>query len=191
LQSPPGLGSGGLGQSTLVAASAMVPFSLLSVASSQVLPRLLGFRDDSWLLATGFVFFAISSVGLGWFRGNTLSVFLIMGICGMGAGCTFSAMPSIIVRAVPGGEVGSAMGFNQVLRTVGYSTGSAASAAVLAAHVAPGTIVTEPAGYDAVAVVGLGVFTVGAIASVILGLAPRGVRRMRRPEDDLLAPPEP
>jgi len=191
LQSPHLGGGSGFGRSALVAACAMVPFSVLSVISSQVLPRLLRRYDDAWLLATGFVFFALSSVGLGFFRASTVSVFVVMAICGMGAGCTFSAMPSIIVQAVPGTEVGSAMGFNQVLRTVGYSTGSAASAAVLAAHVVPGTTATQSAGYDAVALVALGVFLVGAVSSVALGLAPRAGRRERGPDENLLGTPEP
>lgn len=191
LQSPHQGAGGGFGHSALVAACAMVPFSALSVTSSQLVPRLLNRYDDSWLLATGFGFFALAAVGLVSFRDSTALVFVIMGVCGIGAGCTFSAMPSIIVRAVPGGEVGSAMGFNQVLRTIGYSTGSAASAAVLGAHVVPGTTVTQSTGYDAVGLVCLGVFALGAVSSIVLGLAPRGIRRGRRAAEVLLAAPDP
>jgi MFS family permease len=43
-------------------------------------------------------------------------------------------MPGFIVRAVPPSETGSAMGFYQVLRSIGLSLGSALAAAVLAAY---------------------------------------------------------
>jgi len=191
LQAPPTGAGGGMGHSALVASCAMVPFSVLSVSTSQLVPRLLGRHADAWLLATGFVFFALSAAGLGWFRGSTVAVFAIMGVCGMGAGCTFSAMPSIIVHAVPGHEVGSAMGFNQVLRTVGYSTGSAASATVLAGHVVPGTTITLASGYDAVAVLSLAVFALGAASSVALGPVRRSGDHVRGADEDLLATPEP
>ena len=38
-------------------------------------------------------------------------------------GFTFAAIPGLIVRAVPSEETGSAMGFYQVVRYVGFSIG--------------------------------------------------------------------
>ena len=47
-----------------------------------------------------------------------------------------AAMPALIARTVAATELGSAVSFNQVLRTVGGSVGSAVSGAVLGAHLA-------------------------------------------------------
>ncbi len=59
-----------------------------------------------------------------------------------------------LVRAVPASETGSAMSFNQVLRTIGFSTGSALSVTVLEAHTpaapaCPPTPATRPAPWSA------------------------------------------
>ncbi|MGV9861489.1 hypothetical protein [Rhodococcus koreensis] len=49
---------------------------------------------------------------------------------------TYAAMPALIARTVAATELGSAVSFNQELRTVGGSVGSAVSGAVLGAHLA-------------------------------------------------------
>ncbi|WP_378144642.1 MFS transporter [Cnuibacter sp. UC19_7] len=59
-----------------------------------------------------------------------------MFLFGVGIGSTYAAMPGLIARSVAIAELGSAVSFNQVLRTVGGSFGSAISGAVLAAHMA-------------------------------------------------------
>ncbi len=53
---------------------------------------------------------------------------------GVGIGTTYAAMPGLIARSVVTEELGSAVSFNQVLRTLGGALGSALSGAVLTAH---------------------------------------------------------
>ena len=60
--------------------------------------------------------------------------FVMMGLLGIGLGITFAAIPGLIVRAVPRTETGSAMGFYQVVRYVGFSLGSAIAASILVGH---------------------------------------------------------
>ena len=62
---------------------------------------------------------------------------------GLGMGMTYAAMPALIARSVADTELGSAVSFNQVLRTVGGSFGSAVAGAVLAANLAPDLHPTE------------------------------------------------
>jgi MFS family permease len=50
--------------------------------------------------------------------------FLTMGLLGIGLGYTFAAIPGLIVGNVPARETGSAMGFYQVSRFLGFSIGS-------------------------------------------------------------------
>ncbi|MFW0793824.1 MFS transporter [Gordonia sp. CPCC 205515] len=66
-----------------------------------------------------------------------------MFLFGVGLGTAYAAMPALIARNVVTEELGSAVSFNQVLRTVGGACGSALSGAVLAAHPGPGTFPTE------------------------------------------------
>ncbi|WP_259346241.1 MFS transporter [Curtobacterium sp. ME26] len=56
-----------------------------------------------------------------------------MFLFGLGIGTTFAAMPTLISRSVAVAELGSTVSFNQVLRTIGGSLGSAVAGAILAA----------------------------------------------------------
>jgi len=188
LQSAGDGGGSGFGQTALVASLAMVPFSVVSVATSFVVTRAFADADEGWLLPVGCVLFGLSMVGLATMRDDVWMVFVVMAIGGTGAGCTFAAMPRIIVAAVPRHEVGSAIGFNQVLRTIGYATGSAISAALLATYAGPSGS-TLPAGYDAAAVIGMTVFGVAALAGAALAVVPR--QRFTSVPDDLATPPDP
>ena len=81
----------------------------------------------SVVFAAGAAFFALEHSAL-W------EAFVTVAICGLGVGFTTGAMPGFIVRAVAHSETGSAMGFYQVVRSIGLTVGSALSAAVLLAH---------------------------------------------------------
>src|SRR3546814_8618234 len=78
--------------------------------------------------------FAAAMVVFGSARSEVWQLLIVMALAGIGVGTVFAAMPQMIVAAVPASETGSALGFNQVLRTIGSSVGSAASASVLAAN---------------------------------------------------------
>jgi MFS family permease len=124
----------GFGASILVSGLVLVPLSVASFAASRTLvsfDRRFGPRTmipmGSIVFAAGPLFFAFAHQAL-W------EAFVASGITGIGIGFTFAAMPGFVVRAVPASETGSAMGFYQVLRSIGLSLGSALAAAVLAAY---------------------------------------------------------
>jgi hypothetical protein len=99
-------------------------------------------------------------------------------------GCTFAALPMLIVRGVALAQTGSAMSFNQVVRYVGYSTGSALSATVLQAHTARGRVLPTLSGYTDVVRLGLAICLVTAAISLLL---PRfGSRKVSVADEELL-----
>ena len=57
-----------------------------------------------------------------------------MALGGVGSGFTFSSLAVLMVPHVPQAETGSAMAFNQVLRYLGFTIGSALSVALMAAY---------------------------------------------------------
>jgi hypothetical protein len=81
----------------------------------------------------------------------------------------------MIVSATPPEETASALALNQVVRTVGYSIGSALAATVLTAHTRTGAIFPANVGYTDAALLALGLCSATAIVSVLLS----GVRRQR------------
>ena len=167
VQTPTSTGYG-FGASILVSGLVLLPFSVGSVAASRIAPVLARRTSADLVLPIGSVVFLGAMLSFLLARGSLWMVFVTMGVAGLGVGCTFAAMPGLIVRAVPASETGSATGFNQVLRTVGYSAGSALSATVLEAHTAAGRALPSGAGYSTAAVLGCAVFALTAVLSFVL-----------------------
>lgn len=164
VQTPPSAGYG-FGSSVVVAGFVLLPFSLGSVAASRVAPLLARRTSPDLVLPIGSLIFLIAMLSFAVARSSLWMAFFTMGVAGLGVGCTFAAMPGLIVRSVPAHETGSATSFNQVLRTVGYSAGSALSATILQAHTPVGQALPQGSGYDAAAIVGCGVWVVTAVVS--------------------------
>ncbi|NGP07774.1 MFS transporter [Rhodococcus sp. 14C212] len=121
----------------------MLPLSVASFGANRLVRALSHRIRMRTLLLLGAALVTASSVLL-WFAHTALWDILI-GMFGFGAGMgmTYAAMPALIARSVADTELGSAVSFNQVLRTVGGSFGSAIAGAVLAANLAPDLHPTE------------------------------------------------
>ncbi len=133
VQSP--LSSGfGFAVSAVVAGLVLIPFSVLMLAGSRTLPMLVKHLGVRAVLTVGCLVVALASGFFAVFHDALWEAFVMMGILGVGLGITFAAIPGLIVRAVPARETGSAMGFYQVVRYVGFSMGSALTASILAAR---------------------------------------------------------
>ncbi len=152
----------GFSASILTAGLCLVPFSMLSILASRGLPwltRLVGPRAllpiGTLIIASGGVFFAL-------FHTSLWQAFAMLAILGVGFGATFAAIPGLIVRAVPESETGSAMGFYQVIRYIGFSLGSALAASILSSHTAAGEHLPSEGGFILLFWVGVGICVAGA-----------------------------
>ncbi|MCU1482284.1 MAG: putative transporter [Subtercola sp.] len=115
----------------------MLPFSIGSFSSNRVIRAAAGRIRMTTLLPLGAAVVTASTIFLWVAHDQLWEILLGMLLFGIGIGTTYAAMPGLIARSVEADELGSAVSFNQVLRTVGGSFGSAISAAVLAAHLTP------------------------------------------------------
>jgi cyanate permease len=88
----------------------------------------------------------------------------MMGVPGIGIGSTSAAIPGLMVRAVPQDETGSATGFYQVVRYLGFSMGSAVTASILASHTQPGQRLPAEGGYTVVFWTGIAICVAAALA---------------------------
>jgi predicted MFS family arabinose efflux permease len=167
VQTPTSAGYG-FGASVVVAGLVLVPFSLASVTASRLAPMLGRWISADLVLPVGCVIFVGATLLFLGERGELWELFLVLGLAGLGVGCTFAALPGLIVRSVPPGETGSAMSFNQVLRYVGYSVGSALSATLLEGHTAAGAVLPLEVGYEVTAWVGCAVLLLAAVLSFAL-----------------------
>jgi MFS family permease len=148
----------------------LLPMSFMSPLASRITPELGRRFGQRVVLPTGCAVFIGANLLFAFERTSPWEVALAMAVAGLGIGCTFAALPGLIVANVPAHETGSAMSFNLVLRYVGYSIGSALSATVLAAHTPPGQVLPTGDGYTTVALIGVGVLLVaGAVAAIVPG----------------------
>jgi predicted MFS family arabinose efflux permease len=168
VQAPPSAGYGS-GSSVIVVGLMLVPFAVLSTSMSRVAAALGRRIGPERVVPIGILFLAAA---LGLFcvtSGSVLEGFIAMGLAGVGCGFTFAAMPGIIVRSVPSDETGSALGFYQVVRYVGFAIGSAVSASILAVFTPAGQLLPEREGFTVALAVGAVVCVVAALANAFLG----------------------
>lgn len=115
----------------------MFPLSVGSFSANRLVRRLARRVPLATLLPIGAGMVAAAGMLL-WFAHTELWEILTgMLVLGLGMGASYAAMPALIARSVAAEELGSSVSFNQVLRTVGSSFGTAVSGAVLAASMAP------------------------------------------------------
>lgn len=156
----------GLGATVFAAGLTLTPLSASSFAASRFLPwlqRRVGLRPvlavGAAIVGLGLLFFALTAEQL-W------QALVAMAIVGVGLGLTFAALPGLIVSATPRSETGSAMGFYQVARYIGFSIGSGLSITLLRAFGTGG----EPTlgAYRATFLVAAGVCAVTALVSWVV-----------------------
>ncbi|WP_089243160.1 MFS transporter [Rhodococcoides kyotonense] len=163
----------GLGKSAVIAGLVLVPFSLASVVANRLLPFASRWVPQNLVMPLGAGAFVVALIVLLIGRSELWVVFVVMGVAGLGVGFTFAAMPTLIVSAVPAHETGSALGVNQVTRTVGGAVGSALSATILAAYTLPGSTYPSDDGYSAAATAGIVLWVVTALLALGLPYARR------------------
>lgn len=158
----------GFGASTLVAGLCLVPFSICSLLGTRLMALMLSRFGTRAALGTGGL--AITAAGVFFALVHTAlwQACVMMGLLGIGFGFTFAAIPGLITSAVPAGEIGSAMGFYQVVRSIGFSAGSALVASILASHEVTGSAFPAVSGYTTALWVGAVASLIAAVVAVIL-----------------------
>lgn len=171
----------GFGLTTFVAGLVLIPFSVLGFIGGKLTPRVLERINAPWLLAGsaviiggGFVLFAAA-------RSNLAELFVAMSVLGFGVGSFSAAMPGVILAVTPKSETSSAMSFNYVVRSVGYSLGSAIGGLVLTAGTDTGHVFPNNSAYTRAALVGIGAMAITTMASLVLA-------RKRSPEAEPTVP---
>ncbi|WP_307804830.1 MFS transporter [Streptomyces sp. VRA16 Mangrove soil] len=175
VQTPDSAGYG-FGASIVVTGLLLVPFSAASLVTGRLVGLLGGAATPGRMLPLGCLLSLGSLVCFLLARSSLWGIGTMMALAGLGVGVTFAVTPGLIVAGVPAAETGSAMSFNQVVKYIGYSTGSALSAVVLQAATAPGASLPGNDGYRTAGLVGCAAFAVTGVLAVALtrgGLRPR------------------
>ncbi|MFJ6567755.1 MFS transporter [Streptomyces sp. NPDC091292] len=124
----------GLGLSIVATGLCLLPNGLIMLVLSPVSARISATRGARVTLALGAVAIAAGYV-VRIADSRDLWVIVLGGaIVSTGTTLAYSALPTLILRAVPAGQTASASGVNVLMRTIGQAVCSAAVAAVLVRH---------------------------------------------------------
>ncbi|MBL7489342.1 MFS transporter [Frankia sp. AgB1.9] len=179
-QTPPAAGYG-LGLSTFVAGLILVPFSALGFVAGRLSP-LLGRRlGAAGLLAVNALVVLGAALLFALARAHLVELVTAMGVLGFGVGGFSAAMPAVILATTPPGETASAMSLNHVVRSVGFSLGSALGGLVLAGATPAGRRFPTDAAYATAACLA----ATALAAAAVTGLA---VSHRRRPAASEIQP---
>jgi predicted MFS family arabinose efflux permease len=166
-QTPRGAGYG-FGLSTFVAGLVLVPFSLLGFVAGKLTPGIRERVGAPKLLAASAIVVLAAFALFALARSNLAELLASMAILGFGVGSFSAAMPGVILAVTPTSETSSAMSFNQVVRSVGFSLGSALGGLVLAAGTNAGHLFPTNAAYTTAALIGIAAMALTAITSIAL-----------------------
>lgn len=161
---------GGFGQTPFVAGLLMVPYSLASFFGSRINILLARRMPIDLLLPIGCAFYAIALSLIAVAHTELWTLVLAMLLAGLGSGSTFAAMPSLVLRHAEPREGGSAMAVNQLLRSFGFSMGSAATGTILSLFVVAPAVDPDAFGYTMVAWAAAGLLVAALIVSFLLAL---------------------
>ena len=167
VQTPRSAGYGS-GASVTMTGLMLVPFSVLGTSMSRVAARVGARLGQEMVVPIGSAVLAMAVVMFALPGGVLWEGFVTMGIAGVGIGFTFAAMPGLIVRSVPGRETGSALGFYQVTRFIGFSLGSGIAASILAVYTPAHQLLPERRGFTVAFAVGAAVCLLAAGVSASL-----------------------
>ena len=154
----------GLGADASTAGLIMLPM-LVTMASigflAGPLSRVVPFAAQ---LTIGAFLSGAAALSIALFHGDVWLLAAAAAVLGLGTGLVTSSTPNLIVRSVPGDQVGIATGMNANIRTIGGAIGTTVFAAAVGATLGASGLPTE-SGYVAA-------FVIGAVLAFVGGLVP-------------------
>ncbi len=158
----------GFGTSATVAGLYLVPSTVSAFASALIVGWLIRTRGAVPALALGCAVAALGSGIAALAHASPWTLIPAIMLFTPGGPLTSSASAFIIVRAVPAGATGVAMGMNYIMRMIGGTIGGQIAAAILASSAIAGTDVPSEHGYVMVFWVGAGAGLVAAVLSAFI-----------------------
>lgn len=172
-QTPSGAGYG-FGLDVFMAGLVLVPFSVFGFLAGKLSPAVLRRVGAGRALTVSALIVLVALALFAGTRAGVAELCAVMAILGFGVGSFSAALPAVVLPMVPSEETSSAMSINQVVRSVGFSFGSAIGGLVLAAGTSAGSIFPSEGAYSSAAWVGVGVTAAAAVTSATV-LRRRGV----------------
>jgi len=142
----------GFGLSGVLAGAALIPFSMLGFIAGRLTPWLTARVSARWTFVIYAVFVIVAAALFAITPGSLIATLTAMAILGFGVGGASAIMPRLVLDGVPKQETASVLSINQIVRTVGFSIGSALAGLLLATATPSGALFPHEHGYTIAAI---------------------------------------
>lgn len=167
LQTPAGAGYG-FALPGVAAGAALIPFSALGFVAGRVVPALVTRFTARLAYAASAVAVMVAAVVFAAGTGSLAAVLAAMAVLGFGVGGVSAVMPRLVLDGVPVAETASVLSINQIVRSVGFSGGSAVAGLLLATATPAGQLLPPAGAYAAAAL-----WAVAPLVLSVLAVTPR------------------
>jgi EmrB/QacA subfamily drug resistance transporter len=176
----------GFGASVTTSGLLMLPSTAAMLVAGLIIGRVTLRLGSRGALLVGCLAAAVPFAILTFAHAEMWQILLATSLTGFGIGMSFSAMPTLIMAAVPASQTGIATGMNANIRTIGGSIGTVLISTILASH-------PSAAGYPAESSYtwSFVVLLVTMLAAAAATLAVPRLGLVRVPVEDRMIGPEP
>ena len=123
----------GFGLPGVLAGASLIPFSVLGFVAGKIAPAALKKFSERWVYSVAALSVIVAALLFALFPDSLLAVLLSMSVLGFGVGGVSAVMPRLVLNGVPKLETASVLSINQIVRSIGFSIGSALAGLLLAA----------------------------------------------------------
>ncbi|MFI6983035.1 MFS transporter [Embleya sp. NPDC050154] len=124
----------GLGVSVAVGGLCLLPGGVMMVALSPISTRLTATRGPRFCLGVGAILLGLGYVVRIFTSHELWTIILGATVVASGTAMCYSALPMLVIRAIPAAQTAAANGINALMRTIGQAVCSAVVAAVLTSY---------------------------------------------------------
>jgi MFS family permease len=169
----------GLGQTLIVASLCLMPNGIVMFLVSPLAARLSSARGPRTSLVLGGFVITVAFTLSVFLLHEVWHVILVSTLVGLGTGFAYSAMPTLIMHAVPSTETAAANGLNSVMRTLGSTVSASLIGVILSSSfvLSGGVEIPTRGAFQTVFAIGAAVALVGTVVAAF-------IPRRERPYDD-------
>ncbi|KAA0022157.1 MFS transporter [Antrihabitans cavernicola] len=160
----------------VAAGAALIPFSLLGFVAGKALPHLVARITERWTYALSVVIAIGSALLFATAYRSLVAVLVAIALLGFAVGGVSAVMPKLVLVGVPQAETASVLSINQIIRSIGFSVGSALAGFLLASTTPSGSVLPTQHGYVTAALWALPALAASALIIATNRSSPRPTR---------------
>jgi predicted MFS family arabinose efflux permease len=163
VQTPATVGYG-FGLPGVLAGAALIPFAVLGFVAGRLTPKSVKRFSERWVYTASAASVIGAAIIFASAPGSLSAVLAAMAVLGFGVGGVSAIMPRLVLVNIPMPETASVLSINQIVRSIGFSIGSALAGLLLAAATPVDSLFPDEHGYVTAALWVLPLLAVSTVA---------------------------